>query len=149
MYVGHLIRVVYNLCRRSPLMLRKHFIFHEFIPYHGLELIHRESLKWNLNRWEKNLSAFYSFYMLNIKKKIKTDAMIETEQKQPSGAIKDTSKKCTYYPACFVLIFFVFVVHKIIIKKCINMVFVYIKTKHWCIGKGNQGKKKSKTSSLR
>lgn len=53
--------------------------------------------------------------------------MIETEQKQPSEAGKDTSEKCTYYAACFVLIFFAFAVHNIIRKKCINMVIIYIK----------------------
>lgn len=70
--------------------------------------------------------------------------MIETEQKQPSGATKDTSEKWTYYPGCFVLIFFVFVVRKIIIEKCINMFFIYIKTNCWWVGKENQGEKKGK-----
>lgn len=53
--------------------------------------------------------------------------MIETEQKQASEAGKDTSEKCTYYAACSVFIFFAFVVHNIIRKKCINMVIIYIK----------------------
>jgi len=53
--------------------------------------------------------------------------MVETEQKLPSGARKDTFEKCTYCPACFVFFFSEFAVHKITSKKCINMVIIYIK----------------------
>lgn len=51
---------IHNLCRRRPVMLRKHSIFHEFIPFDGLELICRESPNWNLNRCKKNLSTIHS-----------------------------------------------------------------------------------------